>query len=369
MRASELSPETAFRKFQQYLLLERGISQNTLKAYAQDLNAYAEWLHERKISNLNDVTKQLLSEFVQSLSSGSNALSRATVSRRISTVRNLHRYLYDEQLTESYPAAALRTPKLLKQLPHTLTVAEVETLLEAAGSLDEAVTTPVQLRDRAILELLYASGMRVSEAVALNLDDLYAESDTIYIADVAGQHICISDNFKGSSEAAVKSAKCCTLSEYSNSSKQSSASSFTELKLSGGFIRVTGKGAKQRLVPFGSYAAKALQAYLVRARPGFAQKSKTDGAALFLGPRGNRLSRQMAWLILQQAAARAQLKTRVSPHSLRHSFATHLLAGGADVRSVQELLGHASIATTQIYTHVTVETLREHYLTAHPRAR
>ncbi|MBB4070941.1 site-specific tyrosine recombinase XerD [Canibacter oris] len=312
-----VAPAQAVKQFQQYLLLERGISDNTQRAYNQDLTAYTHWLAANQVTDLNQVSKKQLSDFVTAVAA--SGASKATVTRRISTVRSLHRYLYEEGITADFPAAALRTPKPAKPLPHTLTVAEVEQLLAAAGQLD-AAATPVQLRDRALLELLYASGMRVSEAVGLDLDDIYA---------------------------AIEGSDLTT----------------------GGFIRVRGKGDKQRLVPYGSFAGAALNAYLVRARPGFAARSRQDGAALFLGPRGGRMSRQMAWLVLQQAAARAQLTTAVSPHSLRHSFATHLLAGGADVRTVQELLGHSSIATTQIYTHVTADVLRESYFTSHPRAK
>lgn len=311
-----VEPAAGAERYLRYLTLERGVTANTQQAYRQDLRAYTAWLAAKGIDDLGAVTKQQLADFAVDI----GVLSRATVTRRLSTVRGLHRYLFEEQLVAQYPAAALRAPKPVKKLPHALSIGEVERLLDAAGSLD-GETSPVSLRDRALLELLYASGMRVSEAISLNLDDLF---------DAAGQ----------TPE---------TLNE-------------------GGFIRVTGKGRKQRIVPFGSFAGRALNAYLVRARPVFALRA-TDHAALFLGPRGGRMSRQMAWLVLQQAAKRAELTTEVSPHSLRHSFATHLLAGGADVRSVQELLGHASVATTQIYTHVSVETLREHYLTAHPRAR
>ncbi|MBL5973934.1 MAG: tyrosine recombinase XerD [Candidatus Leucobacter sulfamidivorax] len=185
----------------------------------------------------------------------------------------------------------------------------------------------VGLRDRALLELLYASGARVSEVTALDLDDLLSE---------AGQGDAWTD---------------------------------PERRLeAGGFLRVTGKGSKQRIVPYGSFAGHALAAYLVRARPGMVEKGRGT-PALFVGPRGARMSRQSAWLAIRAAAERAEIAAEVSPHTLRHSFATHLLAGGADVRTVQELLGHSSVTTTQIYTQVTPDTLREHYLMSHPRAR
>jgi integrase/recombinase XerD len=224
-------------------------------------------------------------------------------------VRGFTRFLVDEGRIEVDPGADLVAPKLPDRLPKALTIAQVEALLAATAGDDEAA-----LRDRALLELLYATGARVSEAVALNVDDLAGEDGT---ADV---------------------------------------------------VRLFGKGGKQRLVPVGSYARAALDAYLVRARPILSARGRAT-PALFLGMRGARLSRQHVWLLLREAAERAHLDVEVSPHSLRHSFATHLLQGGADVRVVQELLGHASVATTQIYTRVTADALRDMYVTAHPRAR
>jgi integrase/recombinase XerD len=223
----------------------------------------------------------------------------------LSTVRGFHRFLLEEGRVEVDAARDIRPPKQPSTLPKAITVDQVAALLAATDG-DELD----QLRDKALLELMYATGARVSEAVGLNVDDVI---DT----DV---------------------------------------------------VRLTGKGAKQRIVPLGSYAQAAVGAYLVRARPVLSARGRAT-PALFLGMRGARLSRQNVWLIIRAAAERAQLGVEISPHTLRHSFATHLLAGGADVRVVQELLGHSSVATTQIYTLVTADALRDVYVTAHPRAR
>jgi integrase/recombinase XerD len=214
--------------------------------------------------------------------------------------------LLEDGIATTDPTLGLTPPKLPKRLPKALSIADVEALLDACAGEDE-----VSIRDRAVLELLYATGARITEIVSLNVDD---------ITDAEGM------------------------------------------------VRVRGKGNKQRLVPVGSYARTALDAYLVRVRPVFSARGSST-PALFLGPRGARMSRQSAWLVIQSAAERAHLAGHVSPHSLRHSFATHLLNGGADVRVVQELLGHSSVATTQIYTLVTADALRESYQLAHPRAR
>jgi integrase/recombinase XerD len=232
-------------------------------------------------------------------------LATSSVARVLSAVRGLHRFLAEEGVIEADVSRELRPPKLPMRLPKAIPVDDVEALIAAAGG-DE----PVQLRDTALLELLYATGARVSEAVSLNVDDLVDEE----------------------------------------------------------VVRLFGKGGKQRVVPLGSYARRAIDAYLVRARPLLSARG-TATPALFLGVRGKRMSRQAAWEAMRQAAERAGIAASVSPHTLRHSFATHLLEGGADVRVVQELLGHSSVATTQIYTLVTADTLREMYTAAHPRAR
>jgi integrase/recombinase XerD len=248
--------------------------------------------------------------FVQSLRSPERgaeraALSASSTARMLSSVRGFHRFLVDEGITETDVAAEVKPPKLGTRLPKAISIEQMEAVLAATDGDDV-----LAMRDKALLELLYATGARVSEAVALNVDDI----------------------------------------------------------VEGDVIRLFGKGNKQRIVPIGSYARDAIDKYLVRARPTFSVRGKAT-PALFLGVRGGRVSRQNAWLIIRSAAEKAKLDIEISPHTFRHSFATHLLAGGADVRVVQELLGHSSVATTQIYTLVTADTLRDMYTTAHPRAR
>ena len=336
-----MEPAAAIAKYLRHLSLERGLSDNSLVAYSRDFSRYTEWLSAQGITNLHTVTPQTISDYVAALSAATKepamgsadqtaeavpsapAYSPATVTRMVSTVRGLHRFLYDEGLLDEHAGRGVRTPKKSQRLPKALPIEDVEALLAAVSGDD-----PVSLRDRALLELLYATGARVSEAAAIDLDDLYAGT--------------------GTDGADLGADPATTLSE-------------------GGLLRVTGTGSRTRIVPYGSYAGQALAAYLVRARPVFAARG-TGSPALFLGPRGGRLSRQSAWLVIRAAAAAAELTQEVSPHTLRHSFATHLLAGGADVRAVQELLGHSSVTTTQIYTQVTADTLREHYVNAHPRA-
>ncbi|QYM76885.1 site-specific tyrosine recombinase XerD [Leucobacter luti] len=331
------------QRFLRHVALELGLSENSQAAYRRDLVAYAAWLDEHGITDLAEVTPETLSGYVVDLGDPAHPLAPASITRRLSTVRGMHRFLFEEGLLETHAGSGVRTPKRALRLPKALAVEEVEALLAAAGGSAAAVggdaagdsagagsagsDDAVALRDRALLELLYASGARISEVTALDLDDLLAGA--------------------GLGEAWVD--------------PEGSLSS-------GGFLQVTGKGSKQRIVPYGSYAGRALAAYLVRARPQMAAAG-SGTPALFLGPRGGRLSRQSAWLVIRAAAERAGITAEVSPHTLRHSFATHLLSGGADVRTVQELLGHSSVTTTQIYTQVTADTLREHYLLAHPRAR
>lgn len=346
-----VNPEAGASRYLRHVALERGLSANTRDAYRRDLAHYAAWLQARGIDDLAEVSPETLSAYVADLG-GSNtgaakpggagsvhpdpdapsdqhadphlprALSPGTISRRLSTVRGMHRFLFEEGLVPDFAGSGVRAPKPGLRLPKALSTEQVEALLAAAGGDD-----PVGLRDRALLELLYASGARVSELTALDLDDLRAGH---------GEGDAWNDPERALGD--------------------------------GGFIRVTGKGAKQRIVPYGSYAGRALAAYLVRARPTMV-RAGTGTPALFVGPRGGRVSRQTVWLVIRAAAERAGIEAELSPHTMRHSFATHLLAGGADVRSVQELLGHSSVTTTQIYTHVTADTLREHYMTAHPRAR
>ena len=299
---------TPLESYLRHLTLERGLSKNTLFAYRNDLGKYLDFLASRSKTVL-DASPKDLEDFSIEVAASLSAASRA---RLLASMRGYHKYLIMENLRSDDPTKRVRAPKLALRLPKTLSQTEVLALIEASGpAFDEESADYLRLRNRAILELMYSTGARVSEVVGLDLDE-------------------VDDS---------------------------------------GLLRVRGKGSKERLVPVGSYAKAALEAYLVRSRPILVGRSsgRSSAQALFLNQRGTRLSRQSIWEIIQQAAAGSGLK--VSPHSLRHSFATHLLEGGADVRVVQELLGHASVTTTQIYTMVTIDTLREVYLASHPRAR
>ncbi|WP_022894692.1 site-specific tyrosine recombinase XerD [Agromyces subbeticus] len=289
-----------------HLTVERGLAQNSISSYRRDLTIYADWLAMRGIAGPVAVTEQDLGDFVRFLGAERvPTLATSSIARVLSAVRGFHRFLAEEGLVPADVSRELRPPKLPMRLPKAIPVDDVEALIAAAGG--EELT---DVRDSALLELLYATGARVSEAVSLNVDDLVDRE----------------------------------------------------------VVRLFGKGGKQRIVPLGSYARRAIDAYLVRARPVLSTRGSAT-PALFLGVRGKRMSRQAAWEAIRDAAETAGLATSVSPHTLRHSFATHLLEGGADVRVVQELLGHSSVATTQIYTLVTADTLREMYTAAHPRAR
>jgi integrase/recombinase XerD len=292
----------AARQYLAHLAVERSLSENTLAAYRRDLQKYLHHLASRGVGDPAAVTREDVASFADVLA----AMAPSSVARSMTAARSFHRFLFEEGTTPDNPARDVRPPKLPRRLPKALTVEEISRLIEAASMGD----TPVSLRDRALLEVLYGTGARISEAVGLTADDI----DT---------------------EARV--------------------------------IRLFGKGRKERLLPLGSYAIEALDAYSVRGRPALARHG-AGTPILFLNTRGRPLSRQSAWTIVQQAAERAGLGGRVSPHSLRHSFATHLLQGGADVRVVQEMLGHSSVTTTQIYTLVTRDTVREVYAAAHPRA-
>lgn len=297
--------ERAVDRYIRHITIERGLSAHTIAAYRRDLELYSSWLAEREVSDAHAIDADLVLAFAAAKAGEEPRPATSSLARLQSSVRGLHRFLVREGLRDDDPTVRLRPPKAGVKLPKALTVDQVSRLLEAVSGDD-----PVSLRDRALLELLYATGARVSEIVSLDVDDVQA-------ADV---------------------------------------------------IRVRGKGDKERIVPVGSFAKSAIDAYLTRVRPDFSRKGASS-PRLFLGPRGVPLSRQGAWLIIKKAGEAAQIGDSLSPHTLRHSFATHLLQGGADVRVVQELLGHSSVATTQIYTHVTIDTLRDAYVTAHPRAR
>lgn len=311
------SPLTAaLEDYLAHLTVERGLSRNTLAAYRRDLERYVAHLVARHRRTPQDVTEQDVEDYLQVVRTGSDgrsALSASSAKRAVVAVRGWHRFWVLDGVTTSDAARAVRPPSQPRHLPKAIAVDEVARLLDAAGLGDG----PVPLRDRALLELLYGTGARISEAVGLDVDDV--------------------DPTPG--RAAV---------------------------------RLFGKGSKERVVPLGSFALEALEAYLVRGRPALAAAGRGN-AAVFLNTRGDRLSRQSGWAVLRTAAGRAGLAdgstAHLSPHTLRHSFATHLLQGGADVRVVQELLGHASVTTTQVYTLVTPDTLREVYLESHPRAR
>ncbi|WP_235558435.1 site-specific tyrosine recombinase XerD [Sphaerimonospora mesophila] len=293
-----------------HLAVERGLSANTLASYRRDLRRYLDHLRARGLATLADVKEADVVAFLSALREGDDqhpALVASSAARAVSAVRGLHRFALREGVSGHDPAHDVRPPRQLRRLPKAISVAEVERLLAACGPEE----SPLALRNRALLEVLYGTGARISEAVGLAVDD---------VSHDPGQDQ----------------------------------------------VRLRGKGGRMRLVPLGRYARRALDAYLVRARPAIAAHGRGT-PALFLNARGGRLTRQGAWEVLQAAAERAGL-SGVSPHMLRHSFATHLLDGGADVRVVQELLGHASVTTTQVYTLVTVDRLREVYAAAHPRA-
>jgi integrase/recombinase XerD len=298
-------------------LIERGLAKNSMSAYRRDLNRYVDYLNQRHIPDFSSVTANEISDFLVSLRLGSPdqlALAPSSAARTLIAVRGLHAFLAKEGITVSDSARAVKPPGISKRLPKALTFEEIERLLAAVGANDDSDVTILMMRDHALLELLYGTGARISELTDLSLDDVSSLTKDLPI------------------------------------------------------LRLKGKGNKERLVPVGSHALKALDRYLVRSRPALSGKSVAS-SALFLNARGTKLSRQSAWTILQAAAKRADLAGKVSPHTMRHSFATHLLENGADVRVVQELLGHASVTTTQIYTLVTVDQLREVYATAHPRAQ
>ena len=300
----------AIRTYLDHLSVERGLAANTLTSYRRDLRRYQAYLDELGIESLDAVTEATVTSFLVRLREGDAdhpALSSTSAARTVVAVRGFHKFAVSDGLATSDPAASVKPPSPAKRLPKALPLSDVEAILEAAG----AAGTTLALRDRALLEVLYGTGARISEAVGLDVDDL----DTV-----------------------------------------------------DGTVLLRGKGSKERLVPVGSYALEAVDAYLVRGRPELVAAG-SGTAALFLNARGGRLSRQSAWAVLVRAAERAGVTRDVSPHTLRHSFATHLLDGGADVRVVQELLGHASVTTTQVYTLVTVDNLREVFATAHPRAR
>ncbi|MBA3021098.1 site-specific tyrosine recombinase XerD [Propionicimonas sp.] len=306
--------ERLIRGFLDHLAVERGASVNTVGAYRRDLNHYLEFLNERGIDDLRAVTPGEVSGFLvwlQTEAGQRKAVSVSSATRALAAVRSLHAFVTGEGVTLLSPAAEVHPPKGRRRLPKALSLTQLQALLATPDP-----STPTGLRDAALLELLYGTGARISEVLAIDVDEatsLLAHPD--------------------------------------------------------GGLRIFGKGRKERIVPVGSFARKAVEDWLVRGRPVFAQAATRPSPALLLNSLGRRLSRQSAWQLLHAAGVAAELPGEISPHTLRHTFATHLLDGGADVRVVQELLGHASVTTTQIYTLVTAEHLREVFLAAHPRAR
>ena len=306
-----------------HLTVERGMSRHTVAAYRRDLHRYADYLAELDVSDPSQVSSAMIGNYAARLREGIAApdgdgwieapLANASVARAVIAVRSLHRFAAAEGLTAEDPARSVRPPKPPRRLPKALSLEQVQAMLAVP-----ATDTEVGLRDAALLELLYGTGIRISEAVTLDVDEVDRLARTPADEPAPG-------------------------------------------------LRVLGKGDKERIVPVGSYARKALDAYLVRGRPMLVAAGQGT-PALFVNTRGDRLSRQSAWAVLRSVAEKAGITAEVSPHTLRHSYATHLLDGGADIRVVQELLGHASVTTTQIYTLVTIEHLREVFLTSHPRA-
>ena len=308
--ATKFNTELARSAFIDHLRIERGLSENSLLSYGRDLRYFLQFLQEKKIE-VKDFTPSILSQFEVWLKDRSLAVS--SINRTNSAVKSFLIYCAREYEL-NLPTGEITSHKVSRKLPKALTIAEITSLIESAKSLSESTS----LRDVALLELLYSTGGRVSEIIGINVNDLAkVESDNEVIQT----------------------------------------------------IKLRGKGAKERIVPIGSFALSALDNYLVRVRPGLAAKNIKSESALFLNSRGGRLSRQSAWNIVLEAAKSSGLEGKVSPHVFRHSYATHLLDGGADIRVVQELLGHSSVTTTQIYTLVTIDKIRQSYSSAHPRAR
>jgi integrase/recombinase XerD len=315
--------ERLIQTYLDHLTVERGLSGHTVGAYGRDLRRYASYLAELGVSDPSQVTSAMIGGYAARLREGiavpdgggwvEAPLASASAARAVIAVRSLHRFASAEGLTAEDPARSIRPSKPPRRLPKALSLEQVQAMLAVP-----ATNTEVGVRDAALLELLYGTGIRISEAVALDVDNV----DRL-VRTAAGERV------PG--------------------------------------LRVLGKGGKERVVPVGSYARAALDDYLVRGRPVLTARSRGI-PALFVNTRGGRLSRQSAWAVLRSVAEKAGITTDVSPHTLRHSYATHLLDGGADVRVVQELLGHASVTTTQIYTLVTIDHLREVFLTSHPRA-
>lgn len=290
------------QEFINYLSAERGLAQNTLESYGRDLRQFQAFLTNEHLDLVKQANRAAIFSYLQNLQLKGRAVS--TISRNLAAIKSFYQFLVREKYIDKDPSANLESPKLEKRLPKILSVAEVEELLKQPNSF-----LPTGMRDRAMLELLYATGIRVSELISLNISDV---------------------------------------------------------NLDMGYLKCYGKGAKERIVPVGSIAVKCVQEYINKGRPKLIRTY--DEPALFVNHHGNRLTRQGFWKIIKKYAQEAHINKDITPHTLRHSFATHLLENGADLRSVQEMLGHADISTTQIYTHVTRNHLKEVYDKTHPRA-
>jgi integrase/recombinase XerD len=297
--------EEFLHEFLHFLRIERNSSQNTIESYQNDLIRYLNFLNSKQLDSFADVTPAVVYELLRTL--GDLGLESATIARNLSAIRMLHRFLLQEEYCSSDPTVNVNFPKLSKRLPDTLSQSEIDMILDQTSETDGKA-----IRDKAMLELLYAAGLRVSEMISLTLQDLY-----------------LKDNF----------------------------------------IRVVGKGRKERVVPIGTRAASAIARYIKSIRPFFAAKSRSGNDILFLNQRGSGFSRMGVWKIIRQYTSLAHIKKHVSPHTFRHSFATHLIEGGADLRAVQEMLGHTDVSTTQIYTHIDRAYLREVHRTFHPREK
>jgi len=304
MKASEFMKE-ALTDYLHYLKIERGLSKNTLASYERDLVRYLGFLEERDVPDWSDIDRYHVLDFLEELRN--EGKSSATIIRMVSSLRKFHQFLRQERYTESDPMQYVDTPKKTQRLPKTLSVAEVEKIIEMPDT-----TTSLGIRDRAILEVMYATGLRVTELISLKLDDLH---------------------------------------------------------LSLGLIQTVGKGDKERIIPLGDLAINWINEYLEKSRPELVYRSgNRDNPYLFLNYKGRQFSRQGIWKNLKIYVVQAGIQKDVTPHTLRHSFATHLLENGADLRVVQELLGHADISTTQIYTHITKQRMADVYKKYFPRA-
>ncbi|MBP2640871.1 MAG: Tyrosine recombinase xerC [Firmicutes bacterium] len=295
--------DTYVDEFINYLAVERGLAQNTLESYGRDIRQLSEYLKQNNLGLLQDTSRVTIMHYFNTLKSQGRAMS--SISRNLAAIKAFYQYLMRERYIQRDPVASMESPKLEKKLPKVLTVNEIDRLLK-----QPAVRSVAGIRDKAMLELLYATGIRVSELISLTISDVNLEL---------------------------------------------------------GYIKCYGKGSKERIVPLGSIAAQCVRDYLARGRNKLLRTA--DMQALFLNQHGKQLTRQGFWKIIKRYAGEANIQKEITPHTLRHSFATHLLENGADLRSVQEMLGHADISTTQIYTHITNKHLQEVYDKTHPRAR